>query len=59
MLLGVHPNNDLNAIAAFTFRGFITGRSGRLIILTSPGQRDEMLRLDPRAPRPLLRDAQP
>lgn len=59
MLLGVHPNNDLNAIAAFTFRGFITGRSGRLIILTNPGQRDEMLRLDPRAPRPLLRDAQP
>jgi hypothetical protein len=59
VLLGVHPSNDLNAIAAFTFRGFITGKSGRLVILMTPEQRDEMLRLDSRAPRLLLRNAQP
>lgn len=54
VLFGVRPQTDLNAIAAFTFRGFITGRPGQLIILMSPQHREEMLRLDRYSPKLLL-----
>ncbi len=54
VLFGVHPQSDLNALAAYTFRSFITGRPGRLIILTNPRQRDRILALDRFAPRPLM-----
>ena len=54
ILFGVHPQSDLNALAAYIFRGFITGRPGQLVILTSPRQRDQILALDRFAPRPLL-----
>ncbi|PWC31251.1 hypothetical protein [Azospirillum sp. TSO35-2] len=54
VLFGVHPHADLNAIAAYTFRGLLTGEGGQLIILMSAQQREAMLRLDQFAPRPLL-----
>lgn len=57
VLFGVHPQSDLNAIAAYTFRGFVTGRPGQLIILMSAQHREEMLRLDRYSPRLLLHGA--
>ena len=54
VLFGVHPHSDLNAIAAYIFRGFITGRPGQLIIMMSAQHREQMLRLDRYSPRPLL-----
>lgn len=57
VLFGVHPHADLNALAAYTFRGFVTGRPGQLVILMSPRQREEILVLDRFSPRPLLHGA--
>ncbi|WP_448191840.1 hypothetical protein [Azospirillum sp. sgz301742] len=54
VLFGVHPHSDLNAIAAYIFRSFLTGRPGQLIILMSAQHREQMLRLDRYSPRPLL-----
>lgn len=54
VLFGVHPHSDLNAIAAYIFRSFLTGRPGQLIIMMSALHREEMLRLDRYSPRPLL-----
>ncbi|HYH37430.1 MAG TPA: hypothetical protein VD860_04345 [Azospirillum sp.] len=59
VLFGVHPQTDLNALAAYTFRGFVTGRPGPLIILMSAQRREEILALDRQSPRPLLHGAQP
>ena len=59
VLFGVHPHSDLNALAAYTFRGFVTGRPGQLIILMSAHHREEILRLDRFSPRPLLHGATP
>ncbi|PWC52738.1 hypothetical protein TSO221_13155 [Azospirillum sp. TSO22-1] len=54
VLFGVHPQSDLNALAAYTFRGFVTGRPGPLIILMNAQRREEILALDRQSPRPLL-----
>ena len=59
ILLGVREGSDLNAMAAYTFNGLIAGRPGPVLILMSPEQRDEMLRLDYRAPQILVRSATP
>ncbi|AWK85720.1 hypothetical protein [Azospirillum thermophilum] len=59
ILFGVRADADLNALAAYAFHGFINGRTGPVVILMSPQQRDEMLRLDPRAPKLLVRSAGP
>ena len=59
VLFGVQPHSDLNAVAAYTFRGFVTGRPGQLIILMSAQQRTEMMRLDRFGPKPLLHGAIP
>ena len=57
VLFGIHPSTDLNAIAAYSFRSFLTGDANKLVILMSPQHRDEMLRLDRRAPRVLMHGA--
>lgn len=59
ILFGVRDGSDLNAMAAYTFNGLIAGRPGPVMILMSPQQRDEMLRLDNRAPKLLVRNATP
>lgn len=57
VLFGIHPSTDLNAIAAYSFRSFLTGEANKLVILMSPQHRDEMLRLDRRSPRVLMHGA--
>lgn len=59
ILFGVQPGADLNALAAFTFQGFITGRPGQFIVLMNPQQRADILRLDSFSPRPLLHSVLP
>ncbi|SMH35461.1 hypothetical protein [Azospirillum agricola] len=59
ILFGVRDGSDLNAMAAYTFNGLIAGRPGPVVILMSPQQRDEMLRLDSRAPKLLVRSLTP
>ncbi|MCW2249376.1 hypothetical protein M2352_005036 [Azospirillum fermentarium] len=59
ILFGVQPGVDLNALAAFTFQGFISGRPGQFIVLMSPQQREDILRLDSFSPRPLLHSVLP
>ena len=59
ILFGTRGSDDLNALAAYTFNGLIAGRPGPVVILMSPQQRDEMVRLDPRAPKLLVRGVSP
>lgn len=59
ILFGVRANADLNAMSAYSFNGFLNARTGPVVILMSPEQRDQMLLLDPRAPRLLVRSATP
>lgn len=59
ILFGVRANADLNAMSAYSFNGFLNARTGPVVILMSPEQRDQMLLLDPRAPKLLVRSATP
>ena len=54
LLFGVQAGADLNALAAHTFQGFLTGRGGPFIVLMGARQREEILRLDRYSPRILL-----
>lgn len=54
LLFGVQAGADLNALAAHTFQGFLTGRGGPLIVMMSARQREDILTLDRYSPRILL-----